>query len=500
MYVYIYIHTHTHTHTSMDVHHTYLVLNVTIDADTDLIVVHQVSGTNLLLRGLCLYTAAVNVKTKSRNASNFDGHSTRNASSLSTGSESLIRAADSPVRASNDQLVCTMPPATWIYGNVNLTEESVFRHLPRSVNLSLQLYPQQRSSAGAFQYVRPLVISTVAPALGPVHGGYPLDVRGQHFVNHSDLSCRLTFEGSGVILPVVRAAWVSSSRISCIMPAGAANASGLLRLAVSNNRQNYDDWIGFSLYDIAAIEPSGGPDTGGTNVLIQLNSSVPTSTVVNGTCVFGDLSVPLFVSNITAVTSVTCVSPALFGVGSQLSVPFGVSLNGRDFISGKWRFVYYPEPRLNRLRPNSATSMGSSAITFIGENFLSSAHAGHGRVLCLFESRSLPALNPVPGGTPTNTGGAASKPDGGNGNLGGSTPPPLGGSIRRIVKEGVLRNGPRYRCYCPSLEEVYSDISDVQRLNASDYVLRVAISFNGQQYTSQDIDFFYYGVKKLIPR
>jgi predicted HAD superfamily phosphohydrolase len=68
------------------------------------------------------------------------------------------------------------------------------------------------------------------------------------------------------------------------------------------------------------------------------------------------------------------------------------------------------------------------------------------------------------------------------------------------VKEAVLRNGPRYRCYCPSLEEVYSDIHDVQMLNVSDYALRVAISFNGQQYTAQDIDFFYYGVKKLIPR
>jgi hypothetical protein len=37
-------------------------------------------------------------------------------------------------------------------------------------------------------------------------------------------------------------------------------------------------------------------------------------------------------------------------------------------------------------------------------------------------------------------------------------------------------------------------------LNVSNYALRVAISFNGQQYTTQDIDFFYYGVKKLIPR
>ena len=472
----------------------------TIGADTDLIAVYQVSGTNLLLRGICLYTAAVNIETSSPSANNFDTNSTRNSTGLSAGSKRLIRAASSPVRGSQVELVCHVPPANWIYGNVNATEESVFRYLPKLANLSLQLYPQQRSSAVVFQYVRPLVISTVTPALGPVHGGYSLHVLGYHFVNHSKLSCLLTFEESGVSLPVVRAVWMSSSRISCMMPPGAANTSGLLHLAVSNNRQNYDDWIAFTLYDIAVIEPSGGPDTGGTNVLIELNSSVPTSTIVNGTCIFGHLSVPLFVSNISAVTSVTCVSPSLSGVSSQLSVPFRFSLNGRDFISGKWRFVYYPEPRLNRLRPNSATSMGSTAITFIGENFLASAHAGHGRVLCLFESRSLPALNPVPGGTPTNTGGAASKPDGGNGNLGGSTPPPLGGSIRRIVKEGVLRNGPRYRCYCPSLEEVYSDISDVQRLNASDYVLRVAISFNGQQYTSQDIDFFYYGVKKLIPR
>jgi hypothetical protein len=408
-----------------------------------------------------------------------------------------VRAASAPVRGRDGQLVCNMPPANWIYGNVNLTEESVFRHLPISVNISLQLYPQQRSSVAVFEYLRPLVMFTVTPALGPAQGGYPLDVRGKHFLNHSDLSCLLTFEQSGVRLPVVRATWVTSSRVTCSTPAGAANTSGLLRLAVSNNGQNYDDWIAYTLYDIATIEPSGGPDTGGTRVLIQLNNSVPTSAFVNGTCVFGDLSVPLLVSNNTSVTSIECISPPISGVGSLLSVILGVSLSGRDYISDKWHFIYYPEPRLNRLRPNSATIMGSSAITFIGENFLSSAHAGHARVLCLFESRSLPILNGIPGSPAQDR---ASAQGIGSGNLRESTPPPLGGGVRRIVKEAVLRNGPRYRCYCPSLEEVYSDIHDVQMLNVSDYALRVAISFNGQQYTAQDIDFFYYGVKKLIPR
>jgi len=411
-----------------------------------------------------------------------------------------VRAASAPVRGRDGQLVCNMPPANWIYDNVNLTEESVFPHLPISVNISLQLYPQQRSSLAVFQYLRPLVISSVTPALGPAQGGYPLDVRGKHFLNHSDLSCLLTFEQSGVRLPVVHATWVTSSCVICSTPAGAANDSGLLRLAVSNNGQNYDDWIAYTLYDIAAIEPSGGPDTGGTHVLIQLNNSVPTSAFVNGTCVFGDLSVPLLVSNITSETSIVCVSPPISGVGSQLSVILGVSLNGRDYISDKWRFIYYPEPQLNRLRPNSATTMGSSAITFIGENFLSSAHAGHSLVLCLFESRHLPILNGTGSPPTTSAQDGASAQGIGSGNLRGSTPPPLGGGVRRIVKEAVLRNGPRYRCYCPSLEEVYSDIHDVKMLNVSNYALRVAISFNGQQYTTQDIDFFYYGVKKLIPR
>jgi hypothetical protein len=55
------------------------------------------------------------------------------------------------------------------------------------------------------------------------------------------------------------------------------------------------------------------------------------------------------------------------------------------------------------------------------------------------------------------------------------------------------------RCFAPSLAEVYSDLPDTSQLNASQYALSVAISFNGQQYTAQDVDFFYYAVHRLIP-
>ena len=323
-----------------------------------------------------------------------------------------------------------------------------------------QLYPLQHSNQVLFQFTRPLSVSSATPAVCPVGGGFTVDVRGWNFLNHSLLSCRFSFANvsrvGGASLAPVNATYVSSSLVRCQVPAGTGNQSGAMRLALSNNAQNYESDTAFALYDIASIVPSGGPETGGTRVVIRFNASVQAQAVVNASCVFGALAggsaVPLRLGSLEGVSagarmvqSAECVSPRLSGLrdGEQKSLAFSVSLNGRDFSASNWVFVYYAEARLDRVRPNSAPASGGPAITFIGQNFLRSAHSPSARVLCRFQGRRSAAKLLAINSTNSSNASIPSR------HADTSVDDELD-STRRVVMEAEFRNGPRYAWGCPA--------------------------------------------------
>ena len=324
-----------------------------------------------------------------------------------------------------------------------------------------QLYPLQHSNQVLFQFTRPLSVSSATPAVCPVGGGFTVDVRGWNFLNHSLLSCLFSFTNmsrvGGASLAPVNATYVSSSLVRCQVPAGTGNQSGAMRLALSNNAQNYESDTAFALYDIASIVPSGGPEIGGTRVLIRFNASVQAQAIVNASCVFGGSNaggsaVPLRLDSLEGISagarmvqSAECVSPRLSGLrdGEQKSLAFSVSLNGRDFSTSNWVFVYYAEARLDRVRPNSAPAAGGPVITFIGQNFLRSAHSPSARVLCRFQGRRSAAKLLAINSTNSSNASAPSR------NADTSAEHDELDSTRRVVIEAEFRNGPRYAWGCP---------------------------------------------------
>eukprot|EP01052_Picozoa_sp_SAG31_P022653 SAG31_NODE_1812_length_7215_cov_1.891934_1_plen_2312_part_01 len=199
--------------------------------------------------------------------------------------------------------------------------------------ISLNRYDVYNDGLG-FEYYEPVRLQNVNPSQGPATGVQP-DGDGVivsittdlffPFVNSVWLRCRFGGEQGGV----TTGTFVDEETITCPVPFAAGNA-GAVELAVSLNGQQYHPATEFSFHYTPVVfslnpanttaAPPIGPDTGGSTVSIVAFGASPTAET-SFVCRFGEIEVPA--AGISPDGSVVCAAPPL---------PGGVRGDSTDFI------------------------------------------------------------------------------------------------------------------------------------------------------------------------
>lgn len=194
------------------------------------------------------------------------------------------------------------------------------------------------------------VISSIAPAGGPVAGGTTITINGTGFTGNVSV----TVGGNTCTNVVV----VSSTQVTCETPAGTAGAA-----AVEISSSGGTDTIpsGFAYVDaptITGIAPNGGPASGGTIVTIEGTGFVPGTTVAIGTNACTAVKV-------TSLTTLTCVAPA--GSGGPEDV---VVTTPGGTVTETDGFAYVGPPTVSAIAPAVGSISGGTTITVDGSEFV----------------------------------------------------------------------------------------------------------------------------------
>lgn len=136
-------------------------------------------------------------------------------------------------------------------------------------------------STRKFTYVAPIVLTGMSPSRSGEEGGVTVVVSGENFIASPSLVCR--FAGQDA----TPAAWLSSTRVSCLVPASPEGPRDV-SLTISNNAQDFaTEPLVFSYvpaFTVVSSDPTTGPVDGGTEITL---AGTGLGEVGPWACVFG---------------------------------------------------------------------------------------------------------------------------------------------------------------------------------------------------------------------
>lgn len=137
---------------------------------------------------------------------------------------------------------------------------------------------------------------------------------------------------------------------------------------MSNDNVSFSSEFVLFTYDrrmlIAALNPSTGVTSGGTEVLVIGEHFLNTTTA---RCKFGMVAVP---AKFITEQSMLCMTPT----NPSGTVPVELSSNGADFSFSGAVFTYFPQARVDSIWPVlGSASEGGTIVTVHGEGFVNSA-------------------------------------------------------------------------------------------------------------------------------
>ena len=215
---------------------------------------------------------------------------------------------------------------------------------------------------------------TVSPTFGGVEGGTRVTVTGPpDFIPSPEALCRFDAK--------IVATEVTTSSVTCVAPP--VTSGRIVPFAVALDGQHFVcvpegtinrncTYFYFEKVHVFRLFPSVGATVGGMRVTVTGNGFLSVNTA---RCRFGTTTVSFDVFN---VTSGVCVSPA---TSAASTLPFAVTINGKDEEVLASGFLYYSMPILSSLNPNGAAVSGGASITVLGTRF--QEYADH-IVLCRF--------------------------------------------------------------------------------------------------------------------
>ena len=403
--------------------------------------------------------------------------------------------------------------------------------VPLEVTVNNQQYT---ANLVPFRYFAPQSLDDILPTSGPVLGSTSVLVsfRSDGASSDSTFYCRF-----GKVLSV--GALVATGRVAC--PSPATTLAGPAMLSISTNAQQFSNTRHFFYYAhprVSEISPTSGPVQAGT--LVDVRGAF----LGNGSqyrCVFGITRVTAtYVAGVGGASGlVRCQTNAMAAPGDQV---FRVSLNAQQYTEDPHLFNFFTPPSISALSPSSGPVLGATAIRLAGTGFDGGSH-----YLCRFEEQivradgangaalvaaarsaalSVPAVrvslteatcvSPAvvhegarPYSLRLSLNGQQFSPEGqvvftmhGLSKVHSSSPssgPIAGGTL--VVNVGVhLGNGSDYRCRFGSLvvnathqSDASLAVSCYSPLVASFGPVALEVAQNGQQFTSSNNTFTFYG-------
>lgn len=237
---------------------------------------------------------------------------------------------------------------------------------PGSVRLAISTNGQQFMDVGlAFSYQPQETVRSVSPRSGSVHGGTQVAVYGAGFVNSTEIACRL-----GEL--VGEAHYVDPTLVLCRAPAREVmtqeNGASSVSVTIANNGRDFtrseDSGAMFEYvpsFEILAVEPTGGPISGGTILRVD-GFGFGTAGTIN--CVVNGVVVEALVEN---AERLACVTPPVTNAGL---VDVRLTNNEVDMSSVAATFHYHSPIEVVSVYPTSVPESGGSGLLVTGSGFV----------------------------------------------------------------------------------------------------------------------------------
>ena len=233
---------------------------------------------------------------------------------------------------------------------------------PVDVSVSRDFVSLQ-GTASTFIFYENVVVQGLSPASGTEKGNTPVVILGSNFLASDLLKCK--FGGS----TPTAATWISSRAIRCLSPTNSPGS--IVAVEVSNNGIDFTtNHITFSYSEtlaVSSVTPNSGPTHGGTRIRI-FGSGL--SHAATGFCKFGPGSQPSRAIQINN-SSIECVTPAQASPGE---VCIEVSNNNVDFSGNCVKFEFTRAARVTEIQPKHGPKRGGTRVTVTGKHFRSADH------------------------------------------------------------------------------------------------------------------------------
>lgn len=265
----------------------------------------------------------------------------------------------------NANATVTIGGATCAYDSSNGTSLTCTTSAHAAGVVSVQLTnvdTTTTTASNAFTY-QP-VVSSIAPANGPVTGHTDVTIEGDGFV-----AGQTTVVVGGVTCGVGEV--LSATELTCTT--GETTAAGAANVAVSVNQAVGTLTNGFTYQPVvSSVSPVYGPVTGGTNITIEGAGFVEGATVYFGSAQCVDV-------RIESATSLSCQTPA----NPSGSVDVDVTINGAQ---GGIANAFTYNPVIDSLTPTVGPVSGGTEVTINGAGFEADAVITVGGASCAYNS------------------------------------------------------------------------------------------------------------------
>jgi hypothetical protein len=210
------------------------------------------------------------------------------------------------------------------------------------------------SPSSVFTFGGPAVTS-ISPDTGPIAGGTVVTIAGTRFTPDATVQF-----GSA---PATGVTYVSPSTLTATAPPLAAGSVDVtVTNSIATSADTLNDLYASGSPSVTAIDPDGGPDSGGTTVSITGIGFVPDATVAFG-------FVPAAAVQVESGTHITAIAPASFTGSADIRVTNG---QGTSDKHGADVYIYGP-PSVVAISPSSGPVTGGTSVTVTGSGFTADA-------------------------------------------------------------------------------------------------------------------------------
>jgi YVTN family beta-propeller protein len=202
--------------------------------------------------------------------------------------------------------------------------------------------------------VPPPTVISINPTSGPEFGGTVVTITGTHFTGATQVLFGETPATSFVVN--------SDSSITAVSPAGTGTVDVRVVTSFGTSATTPADQFTYipSPPTVTGVNPSVGPQSGGTVVTITGTNFVQVAQVL-----FGTTPSAFFVVN--SDSSITAVSPAGTGtVDVRVVTSFGTSATSP---ADQFTYLASSLPLITSINPSSGPESGGTAVTITGANF-----------------------------------------------------------------------------------------------------------------------------------